>query len=158
MSKIRILATLAILAVVVLSPCRLGAQSAQGPLAKAKAVRCTFTVMAVGTWGKEKPEVQVKATTLPGPLQFEGINVDEGTAELKSSYGRYDIIVRYANGYLHFIQSFLDGHLYVTTILEKKTASGKFKGMHSRHEYTDVSLPGFTSSPEQHVGECEILS
>jgi hypothetical protein len=30
--------------------------------------------------------------------------------------------------------------------------------MHSRHEYTDVSLPGYTSSPEQYYGECEILN
>ncbi len=77
--------------------------------------------------------------------------------ELKAGYGKYDIIVRYSGGYLHFIQSFLDGPLYVTTILEKKTASGKFKAMHSRHEFTDFALIGFTSSPEQYYGECEIL-
>ena len=160
MSMNRILAVLAICAVAVLAPCRLSAQGAQGPLAKAKAIRCTFSVMAVGSWGKEKPEVQVKPSTLTGPLQFDGINVDEGTAELKSNYGtgKYDIIVRYSNGYLHFIQMFLDGPLYITTILEKKTASGKFKAMHSRHEYTEVSMPGWTSSPEQYTGECEILS
>jgi hypothetical protein len=59
---------------------------------------------------------------------------------------------------LHFIQSFLDGQLYTTTILEKRTAGGKFKAMHSRHEHTDISLPGFTSSPEQYYGDCEILN
>jgi hypothetical protein len=65
--------------------------------------------------------------------------------------------VRYSNGYLHFIQLFLDGKLFVTTVLEEKTASGKLKAMHSCHEHTDVSLPGFTSSPEQYLGECEVL-
>jgi len=158
MSMNKILAAVAICGVVALAPCRLNAQAPQGPLANAKSIRCTFPIMSVGTWGKEKPEIQVKPSTLPGPLEFVGINVDEGTAELTSSYGKYDIIVRYTNGYLHFIQSFLDGHLYVTTILEKKTASGKFKAMHSRHEFTEVSLPGWTSSPEQYVGECEVLS
>jgi hypothetical protein len=42
-------------------------------------------------------------------------------------------------------------------VLDKKTASGKLKAMHSRHEVTDFALPGFTSSPEQYIGECEIL-
>jgi hypothetical protein len=157
MSMKKILAVLAFCGVAALMPAALHAQSAPGPLANAKAIRCKFSVMSVGTWTKEKTEAQVKPSTTP-ELEFFGINVDEGTAELKSSYGKYDIIVRYANGYLHFIQSFLDGHLYVTTILEKKTENGKLKAMHSRHEYTDVSLPGFTSRPEQHVGECEILN
>jgi hypothetical protein len=157
MSMNRILAAIVIFGAAALAPRSLSAQSTQGPLARAKSIKCTFSIMSVGTWGKEKAEVQVKPSTAD-PMEFVGINVDEGTAELKSNYGKYDIIVRYANGYLHFIQSFHDGYLYVTTVLEKKTASGKLKAMHSRHEVTDVSLPGFTSSPEQHVGECEILS
>jgi len=28
--------------------------------------------------------------------------------------------------------------------------------VHTRHEYTEVRLPGFTSRPEQYYGECEI--
>jgi hypothetical protein len=153
MSMNRILAVLAILGVVVLAPRSLEAQDA---LAKAKAIKCTFSVMTVATWGKDKPDVQVKPSNLM--LEFVSVNADEGSAELKSNYGKYDIIVRYSKGYLHFIQSFLDGYLYVTTVLEKKTASGKLKGVHTRHEHTDVSLPTFTSSPEQYMGECEILS
>jgi hypothetical protein len=153
MSMNRILAVLAILGVVLLTPRSLEAQDA---LAKAKTIKCTFSVMTVATWGKDKPDVQVKPTSLM--LEFVSVNADEGSAELKSTYGKYDIIVRYSKGYLHFIQSFLDGYLYVTTVLEKKTASGKLKGVHTRHEHTDVNLPGFTSSPEQYMGECEILS
>src|SRR5205085_2270278 len=113
-------------------PSSLKAQSAQGVLSRAKAIQCSFTVMVVGTWGNEKPEVQVRPVALN--LQFEGINADEGTAELKSDYGKYDIIVRYATGYLHLVQSYLDGRLYTTTIMEKKTAAGRFKAVHSRHE------------------------
>ena len=129
--------------------------SARGALAKATSIKCTFPLMAFGTWGKERPEANVKPATMV--LQFDAINTDEGTAELKSGFGKYDIVVRYAGGYLHFIQSFLDGPLYTTTVLEKKTAGGKLKAMHSRHEHTDVSLPGFTSTPEQYYGECEVL-
>jgi hypothetical protein len=128
----------------------------KSPLAKATSIKCSFPLMSIGTWGKEKPEANVKPSSLV--LQFDSINADEGTAELKSGFGKYDIIVRYAGGYLHFIQSFLDGPLYTTTVMDKKTAGGKLKAMHSRHEHTDVALPGFTSSPEQYYGECEILN
>ena len=139
-----------------LFPCALQAQTAQSPLAKATRVKCTFNLMAVCTWGKEQTEAKTKPANLT--LEFETINADEGTAQLKATgAGKYDIIVRYAEGYLHFIQAFLNGPLYTTTILDKKTASGKLKAMHSRHEFTDFALPGFTSSPEQYYGECEIL-
>lgn len=100
--------------------------------------------------------MEVKPSTLV--MQFDSINADEGTAQWKSGFGAYDIIVRYAQGYLNFIQSFRDGPVYLTTVLEQKTKAGKLKAMHSRHESFAVALPGITSSPEQYYGECEILS
>jgi hypothetical protein len=30
------------------------------------------------------------------------------------------------------------------------------RAVHTRHEYTMISLPGFTSRPEQYYGECAI--
>ena len=133
-------------------------RQAKGFLAAARSIKCTFPVMAIGTWGKDGPEGKIKPPTPTLDLQFNAINADEGSAEMKSQYGgKFDIVVRYSEGYLHFIQSFLDGPLYTTTIMEKKTAGGKLKAMHSRHEVTDISLPGFTSSPEQYYGECEIV-
>jgi hypothetical protein len=156
MSMKRKLAVPAIFAVLFLIPQLSNAQStAKGSLANVKSIKCTFPLMAVGTWGREKPEAKVQPADLV--LQFDSVNADEGTAQLKSGLGQYDIVVRYANGYLHFIQSYLDGQLYITTVLEKKTAGGKLKAMHSRHEHTDVALPGYTSSPEQYYGECEVL-
>ena len=150
------LAAFAITGTLLLVPSLLRAQdAAKGRLAAAKNLKCTFPIVAVGTWGAKEPEAKVKPSNLV--LQFQDINADEGTARLDSSYGAYDITVRYAGGYLHFIQSFLDGQLYTTTVLEKQTSAGKLKAMHSRHEYTDFALPGFTSSPEQYYGECEIL-
>lgn len=155
MSIIRNLSVLAISGVLLLFPQLSNGQTAKASLANVKSIKCTFPLMAVGTWGREKPEAKVQPADLV--LQFDAVNADEGTAQLKSGLGQYDIVVRYANGYLHFIQSYLDGQLYITTVLEKKTASGKLKAMHSRHEHTDVSLPGYTSSPEQYYGECEVL-
>src|SRR2546421_10232410 len=153
----RALMVLAIAGVLATPPAALGAQdAAKGKLAAAKTIKCTFPLVVLGTWSGEQPKAEVKPAKLT--LQFEAINVDEGTARLEAGIGgTYDIILRYAGGYLHFIQSFLDGPLYTTTILEKQTSGGKLKAMHSRHEYTDFALPGFTSSPEQYYGECEIL-
>jgi hypothetical protein len=131
------------------------AQAGQSALAKATAIKCTFSLIASSTLQVDPPKAEVKPTNRV--LEFEAINADEGTAQLKSGFGQYDIIVRYAKGYLHFVQSFLDGPLHTTTILEKKTPGGKLKAMHSRHEYTDIALPTYTSSPEQYYGECEVV-
>lgn len=141
-----------------LLPGSIKSQSARGPLANVKSIKCTFSQEAVGTWTDKGTDVKVKAPEgQDKEVQFDSINTDEGSAELKGQYGKSDIVVRYQEPYLHFIQSFLNGPLYTTTVLEKKTASGKFKAMQSRHEYTDFALVGFTSSPEQYYGECEIL-
>ncbi len=37
----------------------------------------------------------------------------------------------------------------------KRKEQGKLKAVHTRHEYTEVSLPGYTSRPEQYYGECD---
>ena len=132
----------------------LGAQT--GALANAKRIKCTFSLISSSTLREEPAKAEIKPANLV--LEFESINADEGSAQLKAGFGQYDIVVRYTQGYLHFIQSFRDGPLYVTTVLDQKTKAGKLKAMHSRHEYTIVSLPGYTSSPEQYYGECEILN
>ena len=130
-----------------------GAQNESvGSLSGVTEIQCTFPLMSVGTWTDDEIEAEVGPADLE--LRFEDINADEGSAQLAGGFGTYSIIVRYAGGYLHFIQSFLSGPLYVTTILEKETSNGTLKAMHSRHEFTDFAVPGFTSSPEQYYGEC----
>jgi len=130
-------------------------QASKGRLAAASAIRCTFPLTASSAWRGGQHEANVKPAKLT--LEFESINADEGTAQLKSGFGQFDIVVRYADGYLHFIQSFLNGPLYTTTVVERKTGDGKLRAVHSRHEYTDFALPGYTSSPEQYYGECEVV-
>lgn len=151
------LLTTVILAVLLTTSSAQGQTSGTRPLSVAKNIRCSFSLFAIGTWTGDQAKAEVKASKRT--LEFTGINTDEGTAEQKAEagVGKYDIIVRYADGYLHFIQSFFNGPLYTTTVLEKKTPAGKFKAMHSRHEFTDFALAGFTSSPEQYYGECEVL-
>src|SRR5262245_42472369 len=98
------LAALAIAGALLLAPSSFKAQDAKGKLGAAKNLKCTFPLVAVGTWNAKEPEAKVKPATLV--LQFQDINADEGTARMDSTYGAYEIIVRYAGGYLHFIQSF----------------------------------------------------
>jgi len=123
-------------------------------LATVKTLQCTFPLISTGTWKNGKAEAVVKPSTLT--MKFVSINTDEGSAQLEGGSGTYDIIVRYASGYLNFIQSFRDGPVYTTTVFQKETTGGKLKAVHSRHELFDFPLPGFTSSPEQYYGECEI--
>jgi len=133
----------------------LGAQtSARDKLAAAKTVKCNFSVFATGSWKDGEAQGELKTAKLV--VQFTEINTDEGTARMVSGFGNYDIIVRLSEGALHFIQAFRAGPLYTTTIFDKESRDGKLKAVHTRHEYADVSLPGFTSRPEQYYGECEV--
>ncbi len=159
MSINRILTVLTIAGALLLVPSSLGAQSSlRGILMNATSIDCTFSVMSLARWNDEgQPEAEI--TEVNSELQFDAVNADEGTAELAvwAGAGVYDIIVRYAEGYLSFIQSFRDGRLYSTTVMEAETSPGRLRAMHSRHEYSEYALIGFTSSPEQYYGDCEIL-
>ena len=127
---------------------------AQGKLASAKALRCTFARNATGSWTKAgAAQAVVKPATLI--LRFDSIDFDDGTAQLRTGKVANEVVVKMAEGYVHFMQVFRTGPLYTTTVFDKD-ASGKLKAVHSRHEYFAVPLTGSTSSPEQYYGECEV--
>jgi hypothetical protein len=123
-------------------------------LAKVKGVKCTFSTMASGSWTKGEPLMELKPSKLS--IGFDEINIDDGTARVIGAFGPSDIIVRLSLNTLHFMQSFREGPLYVTTIFPEETRNGSLQAVHTRHEYTKVSLPGFTSRPEQYFGECVV--
>ena len=134
---------------------------AQGPpesrLASAKSIKCTFPLISNGSWtGDGQPEAVTNRSSLV--VEFSEVNTDEGSARLEGGFGVYDIVVRLASGYLHFIQAFRDGPLYTTTVFEKTSSGTRLKAVHSRHEILDRPLTGYTSNPEQYYGECEILN
>jgi len=130
---------------------------AQGKTATAKSLRCEFSLSAVATWSSPGSAGAVlKPSKLV--LLFDAINTDEGTAELKNGTVETGITAQLAGGNLHLIQSFRSGPLYVTTVFDQQTPSGKLKAVHSRHELFKTPLEGATSSPEQYYGECEILN
>ena len=125
-------------------------------LGKAVSLKCEFPVMVVGTWSKGVAEVETKSAKLS--IGFDMINTDEGTARVIGAFGPSDIIVRMSSGTLHFVQSFREGPLYVTTIFPQETRDAKLQAVHTRHEYTPVSLPGFTSRPERSYGDCTVFN
>jgi len=134
------------------------AQSAvPGRIATVTALRCTFTLSAVGGWKKEgDANAVVKPSTLV--LRLEAIDADSGTAQLKNGSMTSEITVKLAGGYLHFMQSFRTGPLYTTTVFDNPQAGTPFKAVHSRHEYFTTPVAGTTSSPEQYYGECQAVS
>ena len=129
---------------------------AQETLAATKSLRCTFSRSAVGTWRKDGAlDAVVQPASLV--LRFEAIDPDGGIAQLRNGSMSSEITVRLAEGYLHLMQSFRTGPLYTTTVFNAGASGGKFKAVHSRHEYFSVPVPGATSSPEQYYGECEAV-
>ncbi len=128
--------------------------AAQRRLADTTSLDCTFTVIATGTWTDGDAEASLDASTFS--IRFEEIDTDIATAEVVGPYGASSIIVRQTGDYLHLVQMFMVGPLYTTTVIDRETTDGKLMAVHTRHEYTDTSLPGFTSRPEQYYGECAV--
>jgi hypothetical protein len=121
-----------------------------------KSVTCEFSLSVTGTWSAGEPHAAIKADHLT--LRYDSIDTDGGTARIVGSgnAGPSDIVVKLTLGTLHFVQSFIDGPLYVTTVFPKETRRGRLQAVHTRHEFTEVSLPGFTSRPEQYYGDCSV--
>jgi hypothetical protein len=148
-----------VLAACILAILALPALHAQGAiadkLAAAKKLKCSFAVYSLAAWSKEgKPEPVLKPSTLS--FTFDEIVADEATARVIGPFGPSDITVRFAGGVLHFMQSFREGPIYLTTIFPMELPTKALQAVHTRHENTQVSLPGFTSKPEQYYGQCEI--
>lgn len=127
-------------------------RAAQENLRNAVRVDCVFTGKATGDWTEDATAIGTESVEFEAA--FFDIDVETGTAEAEGRFGASYIIVRYAEGYLHFMQTLNAGPLYLTTVLAQATADGRFRAVHTRHEYTEVSLPGYTSRPEMYVGDC----
>jgi len=120
----------------------------------ATALDCSFTVIATADWSEGEADASVEPSTLS--LRFEEIDADGATAAIVGPYGASHIIVRQTGDYLHLVQMFTVGPLYTTTVIDRETAGGRMMAVHTRHEYTDTRLVGFTSRPEQYVGDCAV--
>jgi hypothetical protein len=123
-------------------------------LLNAKSVRCTFAVVATGTWTADGAEATTRAAKLT--MAFASINTEEGTADAVDDTRKSHITVRVIGNYLNFMQVDAYGAVYVTTVFNTATKDGSLLAVHTRHEYTPVQLPGLTSRPEQYYGECAV--
>jgi len=123
-------------------------------LTTAKTLKCEFTVQATGDWKDRRITADIKPATLA--ITFDNIDTDEGSATIIGEFGPSEIIVKLSSGTLHFVQSFREGPLYATTVFAYESEPGRLRAVHTRHEFTPVSLPGFTSRPEQYYGTCQI--
>ena len=138
----------------------LGAAPAQAQepltLSTATEIACIFPVMSIGTWSKEG-EVTNEVKKSDFKLIYQNVDTQDGVAEVKGMSGNFYITVRIVGGHLHLLTTDSGGPVYMTTVFNSQASKGKFKAAHSRHEFTQVQLPGFTSRPEQYVGECELV-
>jgi hypothetical protein len=126
----------------------------QQRLARATALDCSFSSLATGTWTDNTPGADVSTSTLA--VAFTEVNAEDGTAEATGQFGGVPVVVRYVSDYLHLMQMHSSGPLHVTTVLARGTRDGRLMAVHTRHEYTDVRLPGFTSRPEMYLGDCAL--
>lgn len=126
----------------------------QQRLQSAVRVDCSFTQTAKGEWSGDSPGFSSASTDFT--VSFVDIDVETGTADAEGRFGASYIIVRYAEGYLHFMQTMSAGPIYLTTIFAQPMDDGSLQAVHTRHEYTQVSLPGFTSRPEMYLGACTV--
>lgn len=123
-------------------------------LVNAKALTCTFPVMVTGTWKDGVAESARKPATLK--IAFTSIDSQDGTADAVGDAGKSHITVRAVGNYLNLMQMDPYGAIYLTTVFNTETKSGRLLAVHTRHEYTPVQLPGLTSRPEQYYGDCEV--
>ena len=130
-----------------------GSRAQADRLRAVRTLACTFTVMAKGTWTNDRPGAALDSSTLA--FRFESIDTDEASADVLGRFGSSPVVVRASGDYLHFIQVLAEGPLHSTTVFNRETTGGKLLAVHSRHEYRDVELRGFTSRPEQYYGDCE---
>ena len=139
----------------VIAPPAASPAAAQNRLADVTEATCAFSLVATGTWTDGEPEADLAPSTLS--FRFVGIDTDAATADAEGRFGPSHIITRLSGDYLHFMQLFNAGPLYVTTIIDRETTGGKLMAVQTRHEYTDVRLAGYTSRPETYYGECEVV-
>lgn len=123
-------------------------------LSLATKLECRFTTVAAGSWENGAAKIEILPKELK--LTFDKVNVDEGTADANSQFGDFYVAVRFSNGYLHLMQMFSSGPLYTTTVMARETTDGRMMAIHTRHEYTPATVPGFTSRPESYFGDCAI--
>ena len=125
-------------------------------LARIKSLKCVFPVYTSGTWKNGEPQALAKTGMLS--IQIDAIDVQDGSARFVGVGEAAHIVVQLSGWSLHFLETGNTGSVNVTTVFAQETRGKKLKAVHSRHDYLQMSLPGFVSEPtvSQYYGECEV--
>ena len=131
-----------------------------GALSSVQRLKCAFTHKVVGTWEKDMtPAAELSPAKLS--MVFDAIDTQDGTANVLDvtapDAGAPHITVRLLASNLHLMAMNISGSVYLTTVFADRDsgASGSFKAVHTRHEFTPTRLTGWTSRPEQYYGQCQ---
>ncbi|MGE0394650.1 MAG: hypothetical protein AB7P67_13875 [Vicinamibacterales bacterium] len=133
------------------------AHAQTSPFVDATGLTCSFKVLSTGNWARGG-DASAKTSTVDLPLEFTNLNTTDGSASWKGSTGNLLITVMLVGGNLHLVVTNTGGLFHLTTVSASESRPGFYKAVHSRHELTEsaVLIPGYTSRPEQYLGECAI--
>jgi hypothetical protein len=123
-------------------------------LQSARSLSCEFNAYATGIWTNDETIAQVQPRFLS--IRFDAIDTQDGTAQVKGMLSPSYAVARLTEGMLHLMTIDNAGPLYVTTVFDSETRTGKLKAVHTRHDYADITPSGLSSRPEQYYGECEV--
>ena len=127
----------------------------QDKLADATRLECRFAALGRSQWDADAASIELEEVDVE--IVFFDIDTEDGTAEVEGRFGGTSyIVVRYSTGYLHLMQMFGAGPLFVTSVMAQETTDGRMMAVQNRVEYSSVALPGFTSRPETYVGDCAV--
>ena len=150
---------LAVVLLTLIGPALHAQPNAPAALTSVVRLRCSFTLKSLGTWDKDVPAAEVIPAKLS--MVFDAIDTQDGTANVVEvsapDAGAPHITVRLLANNLHLLAMNISGSVYLTSVFadRESQASGVFKAVHTRHEYTATRLTGWTSRPEQYYGQCE---
>ena len=130
------------------------AQSAEkkNPLASIRMLKCSFPVAVNGSWKDWSPKADMQQGP-PLTLLIDEIDIDGGTARIGTTHATALL----TQNSVHFMERTMAGSLTMITVLSQKSPKGTLRAVRSRHDYLQMSIPGFVAEPNvsQHYGECE---
>ena len=132
----------------------LSAQSAEkkNPLDGITGLKCSFPVAVSGRWKDWMPKADLEQGP-PLTLVIDEIDIDGGTARIGTTH----TTALLTQNSVHFMERTMAGSLTMITVLSQKSPKGTLRAVRSRHDYLQMSIPGFVAEPNvsQHYGECE---
>lgn len=130
------------------------ASAAEAPefrLKHALTLKCSFTASA-STEFKDGQRV-ISSTKDEGQSTFSAVNIQKGTAKVVGNIRAADVLVRYTQGEIWFIETTPAGNLVITTVFPiYAQGTEDFVVVESRHSMVGTSVLG-----EQSSGGCQSI-